>query len=313
MIGRLNHVAIAVPSLEKAIPVYASMLGAEVSAPQALPEHGVTVVFVILPNTKIELLEPLGAASPIAKFVESNPAGGIHHICYEWRYLAARDHLIGQGARILGDGHRKRVRMASRCFFLHPKDFLGSLVELDSLMSLWQRDRGLFRHLVGDAVRRSAHTVCAASLRTVPSCRAASRSRRPVPCCQKGDYHFCRVASGLRPCLALECLWRDGLTSLRDGAACFGSRAFLQFLDQFGDAAPFREGVLQGPPLDHSRSRAQAPLRARSSGQVLLAARRIGCDSGDAARREGADGRWRDRRWHIVQRHHDQRLGIRFS
>jgi methylmalonyl-CoA/ethylmalonyl-CoA epimerase len=134
MIGRLNHVAIAVPALDRAIPVYATMLGASVSERQALPEHGVTVVFVSLPNTKIELLEPLGSTSPIAKFLESNPAGGIHHMCYEVEdILAARDHLVMQGARILGDGAPKTGAHGKPVLFLHPKDFLGTLVELEQV------------------------------------------------------------------------------------------------------------------------------------------------------------------------------------
>ena len=132
MIGRLNHVAIVVHDLAKAIPVYAATLGAKVSAPQALPEHGVTVVFVELPNTKIELLEPLGAASPIAKFLEKSPDGGIHHICYEVDdILAARDRLKAQGARVLGDGEPKAGAHGKPVLFLHPKDFLGTLVELE--------------------------------------------------------------------------------------------------------------------------------------------------------------------------------------
>jgi methylmalonyl-CoA/ethylmalonyl-CoA epimerase len=132
MIGRLNHVAIAVPSLASAIPVYSGTLGAEVSAPLALPEHGVTVVFITLPNTKVELLEPLGEASPIVKFLEANPAGGIHHICYEVDdILAARDHLVASGARILGSGEPKLGAHGKPVLFLHPKDFLGTLVELE--------------------------------------------------------------------------------------------------------------------------------------------------------------------------------------
>jgi methylmalonyl-CoA/ethylmalonyl-CoA epimerase len=132
VIGRLNHVAIAAPSLAKAVPVYAEALGAAVSAPQALPEHGVTVVFVTLPNTKIELLEPLGEASPIAKFLEANPAGGVHHICYEVAdIIAAREHLLTKGARILGDGEPKIGAHGKPVLFLHPKDFLGALVELE--------------------------------------------------------------------------------------------------------------------------------------------------------------------------------------
>jgi methylmalonyl-CoA/ethylmalonyl-CoA epimerase len=132
MIGRLNHVAIAVPDLEKGAAVYRGMLGAHVTAPQPLPKHGVTVVFVELPNTKIELLEPLGAGSPIAKYLEQNPAGGIHHICYEVDdIIAARDKLMAEGARVLGDGEPKLGAHDKPVLFLHPKDFLGTLVELE--------------------------------------------------------------------------------------------------------------------------------------------------------------------------------------
>lgn len=130
MIGRLNHVAIATADLEKSAAVYRDLLGATVSPPQALPDHGVTVVFVELANTKIELLQPLGEASPIAAFLAKNPSGGMHHICYEVTdIVAARDHLASQGARVLGDikigAHGKPV------VFLHPKDFVGTLVELE--------------------------------------------------------------------------------------------------------------------------------------------------------------------------------------
>ena len=132
MLGRLNHVAIAVPDLHKASEVYRAMLGARVSAPQAEPAHGVTVVFVELPNTKIELLEPLGDDSPIAGFLEKNSAGGIHHVCYEVAdILAARDHLKQQGARVLGDGNPKIGAHGKPVLFLHPKDFCGTLVELE--------------------------------------------------------------------------------------------------------------------------------------------------------------------------------------
>ena len=132
MLGRLNHVAIAVPDLAKGTEVYRSMLGARVSAPQPEPAHGVTVVFVELPNTKIELLEPLGDDSPIAGFLEKNPAGGIHHVCYEVAdILAARDHLKAQGARVLGDGNPKIGAHGKPVLFLHPKDFCGTLVELE--------------------------------------------------------------------------------------------------------------------------------------------------------------------------------------
>ena len=132
MIGRLNHVAIAVPDLAAAAGVYADALGATVSAPLAQPEHGVTVVFVTLPNSKIELLEPLGAESPIAGFLARNPAGGIHHICYEVDdILAARDQLKASGARVLGDGNPRIGAHGKPVLFLHPKDFLGSLIELE--------------------------------------------------------------------------------------------------------------------------------------------------------------------------------------
>ncbi len=132
MIGRLNHVAIVVKDLARATPVYSHTLGAKVSAPQPLPEHGVTVVFVELPNTKIELLEPLGGSSPIAKFLEKNPDGGIHHVCYEVDdILAARDQLKAAGARVLGDGEPKIGAHGKPVLFLHPKDFLGTLVELE--------------------------------------------------------------------------------------------------------------------------------------------------------------------------------------
>jgi methylmalonyl-CoA/ethylmalonyl-CoA epimerase len=132
MIGRLNHVAIAVRDLAASAAVYRDTLGAEVSAPQAEPAHGVTVVFITLPNTKIELLEPLGAGSPIAKFLEKNPDGGIHHVCYEVTdILAARDRLKAGGARVLGDGTPKIGAHGKPVLFLHPKDFCGTLVELE--------------------------------------------------------------------------------------------------------------------------------------------------------------------------------------
>ena len=134
MIGRLNHVAIAVPDLEAATATYRDTLGAKVSAPQSLPEHGVTVVFVELDNTKIELLDALGDESPIATFLERTPAGGIHHICYEVEdILAARDQLKSQGARVLGDGEPKIGAHGKPVLFLHPKDFCGSLVELEQV------------------------------------------------------------------------------------------------------------------------------------------------------------------------------------
>ncbi len=132
MIGRLNHVAVAVPDLAAAAAQYRDTLGAQVSAPDALPEHGVTVVFVTLVNTKIELLEPLGAGSPIAKFLERNPAGGVHHLCYEVDdIIAARDRLEAGGARVLGDGEPKLGAHGKPVIFLHPKDFCGTLVELE--------------------------------------------------------------------------------------------------------------------------------------------------------------------------------------
>jgi methylmalonyl-CoA/ethylmalonyl-CoA epimerase len=132
MIGRLNHVAIAVPQLDAAVAQYRATLGAEVSDAVPQPQHGVTVVFVTLPNTKIELLEPLGENSPIAGFLERNPAGGIHHICYEVADIrAARDRLKSTGARILGDGEPKIGAHGKPVLFLHPKDFNGTLVELE--------------------------------------------------------------------------------------------------------------------------------------------------------------------------------------
>ena len=134
MIGRLNHVAIAVNNLEAAIATYRDVLGATVSAPLPQPEHGVTVVFIELPNTKIELLEALGEASPIAKFLERNPDGGIHHICYEVDdVIAARDQLKAGGARVLGDGTPRIGAHGKPVIFLHPKDFNGTLVELEQV------------------------------------------------------------------------------------------------------------------------------------------------------------------------------------
>jgi methylmalonyl-CoA/ethylmalonyl-CoA epimerase len=134
MIGRLNHVAIAVASLEQGCAIYRDVLGARISAPQPEPTHGVTVVFVELPNTKIELLEPLGPESPIAKFLAANPSGGIHHICYEVAdILAARDQLTARGARVLGDGTPKIGAHGKPVLFLHPKDFCGTLVELEQV------------------------------------------------------------------------------------------------------------------------------------------------------------------------------------
>jgi methylmalonyl-CoA/ethylmalonyl-CoA epimerase len=132
MIGRLNHVALAVRDLTQASAVYRGALGADVSEPQALPEHGVTVVFVTLPNTKIELLEPLGEGSPIAKYLERNPDGGMHHVCYEVDDIrAARDRLKREGARVLGDGEPKTGAHGKPVLFLHPKDFFGTMIELE--------------------------------------------------------------------------------------------------------------------------------------------------------------------------------------
>ncbi|MBK5959363.1 methylmalonyl-CoA epimerase [Rhodoplanes elegans] len=132
MIGRLNHVAIAVGDLEKACKLYRETMGAKVSEPLPQPAHGVTVVFIELPNTKVELLHPLGENSPIAKFLEKSPDGGIHHICYEVDdILAARDRLKAGGARVLGDGNPKIGAHGKPVLFLHPKDFNGTLVELE--------------------------------------------------------------------------------------------------------------------------------------------------------------------------------------
>ena len=132
MIGRLNHVAIAVRDIATASRMYRDTLGAEVSAPEPLPEHGVTVVFISLPNTKIELLEPLGSDSPIAKFLEKNPDGGMHHVCYEVDdIVAARDRLVKSGARVLGTGDPRIGAHGKPVLFLHPKDFNGTLVELE--------------------------------------------------------------------------------------------------------------------------------------------------------------------------------------
>ena len=132
MLGRLNHVAIAVPDLAAASHIYREGLGARVSPPRLQPEHGVTVVFIDLANTKIELLEPLGATSPIAGFLERNPAGGIHHVCYEVGDLAeASERLKAQGARVLGEGKPKIGAHGKPVLFLHPKDFCGTLVEIE--------------------------------------------------------------------------------------------------------------------------------------------------------------------------------------
>lgn len=134
MIGRLNHVAIVVPDLEEGSRTYRSTLGAAVSDPVDLPEHGVTTVFVELPNTKIELLHPFGDTSPIAKFLENNPSGGIHHVCYEVDdIIAARDKLESDGMRVLGDGEPKIGAHGKPVLFLHPKDFMGTLVELEQV------------------------------------------------------------------------------------------------------------------------------------------------------------------------------------
>ncbi len=134
MIGRLNHVAIAVLDLEAAAAQYRGALGAVVGAPQDEPDHGVTVIFIELPNTKIELLCPLGENSPINGFLEKNPSGGIHHICYEVEdILAARDHLLASGARVLGTGEPKIGAHGKPVLFLHPKDFNGCLVELEQV------------------------------------------------------------------------------------------------------------------------------------------------------------------------------------
>lgn len=134
MLGRLNHVALAVPDLAAATALYRDTLGGRVSAPQALPEHGVTVVFVDVGNTKVELLEPLGETSPIAAFLAKNPSGGMHHVCYEVEdILAARDRLKSAGARVLGDGSPKTGAHGKPVLFLHPKDFAGTLIELEEV------------------------------------------------------------------------------------------------------------------------------------------------------------------------------------
>nr|WP_298102085.1 methylmalonyl-CoA epimerase [uncultured Shinella sp.] len=134
MLGRVNHIAIAVPDLSAATATYRDTLGAKVSEVQALPEHGVTIVFVELPNTKVELLEPLGEKSPIAAFLEKSPSGGIHHICYEVDdIIVARDKLVASGARVLGDGNPRIGAHGKPVLFLHPKDFCGTLVELEEV------------------------------------------------------------------------------------------------------------------------------------------------------------------------------------
>ena len=132
MIGRLNHVAIVVPKVDAAAALYRDALGARVSEPQPLPAHGVTVVFVELPNSKIELLEPLGANSPVRGFLDNHPSGGMHHLCYEVDdIIAARDRLKAEGARVLGDDEPKIGAHDKPVLFLHPKDFCGTLIELE--------------------------------------------------------------------------------------------------------------------------------------------------------------------------------------
>lgn len=134
MLGRLNHVALAVPDLAAAARVYRETLGARVSQPQALPEHGVTVAFVDLPNARIELLEPLGDASPIAAFLARNPDGGMHHLCYEVADIdIARSKLVGEGARVLGSGEPRIGAHGNPVLFLHPRDFSGTLIELEEV------------------------------------------------------------------------------------------------------------------------------------------------------------------------------------
>ena len=134
MIGRLNHLAIAVPDLSAAAAVYRDTLGARVSDRVDLPEHGVSVVFVDLPNTRVELLHPLSAESPIARFLERNPAGGLHHVCYEVDDIAAaRERLVAAGARVLGDGEPVLGAHGKPVLFLHPKDFAGTLIELEEI------------------------------------------------------------------------------------------------------------------------------------------------------------------------------------
>ena len=134
MLGRLNHVALAVPDMATAVATYRGSLSAKISEPQALPEHGVTVVFIDVGNTKIELLEPLGESSPITAFLEKNPSGGMHHVCYEVDdILASRDSLKATGARVLGDGNPKIGAHGKPVLFLHPKDFFGTLIELEQV------------------------------------------------------------------------------------------------------------------------------------------------------------------------------------
>ena len=134
MIGNINHIAIAVPDLETAAARWRDTLGAAVSAPQSLPEHGVRIVFVTQPNSKVELMEPLGESSPIAAFLARNPDGGMHHICYEVSDIrAARDRLVDDGARVLGDGEPRTGAHGNPVLFLHPKDFCGTLIELEEV------------------------------------------------------------------------------------------------------------------------------------------------------------------------------------
>ena len=134
MLGKLNHVALVVPDLAAAADEWRGRLGASVSAPQALPEHGVTVVFVDTGNSKIELLEPLGEDSPIARFLDRNPDGGMHHLCFEVEdIIASRDHLLAEGARVLGDGEPRIGAHGKLVLFLHPKDWAGTLIELEQV------------------------------------------------------------------------------------------------------------------------------------------------------------------------------------
>ena len=133
-LGKLNHVAIAVPDLRAAVALYRGAFGVAISAPQALADHGVTVVFVALPNSKIELLEPLGENSPIAAFLAKNPAGGIHHLCFEVAdIIASRDQILAAGGRVLGDGEPRIGAHGLPVLFLHPKDFLGTLIEIEQV------------------------------------------------------------------------------------------------------------------------------------------------------------------------------------
>ena len=134
MLGKLNHVALVVPDLAAAADEWRGRLGATVSAPQALPEHGVTVVFIDTGNSKIELLEPLGEDSPIARFLDRNPDGGMHHLCFEVEdIIASRDHLLAEGARVLGDGEPRTGAHGKPVLFLHPKDWAGTLIELEQV------------------------------------------------------------------------------------------------------------------------------------------------------------------------------------